>query len=70
MCATATAEEDNQPDELEAVLAYHDGDAEAAIRTLLADCAHLRGQLALASGVISKGFVRGWNPEEERQDVR
>jgi len=30
------------------VLHYHDGDAAAAVRTLLEDCRHLREQLVLA----------------------
>lgn len=34
--------------EVEAVLAWHDEDARAAIATLLLDCQHLRLQLALA----------------------
>ena len=31
--------------DVEAVLAWHDGDARAAIETLLKDCRHLRQQL-------------------------
>ncbi|KOF17897.1 hypothetical protein AC244_16185 [Ensifer adhaerens] len=53
------------PDELAAALAWHDGDAEATIRTLLADCKHLREQLALAEISMSLGFTRGWKPTEE-----
>ena len=44
------------------VLRYHDGDAAAAVRTLLADCRHLREQLALAQMGMSIGFTRGWKP--------
>jgi len=35
-------------DEVASALACHGGDAEATIRTLLADCKHLREQLELA----------------------
>ena len=52
--------------EVQAVLAWHDEDAMAAIRTLLLDCRHLRGQLALAEGLISSGMGRGWRPSFER----
>jgi hypothetical protein len=42
------------------VLRYHDGDADAAVRSLLEDCRHLREQLALTQmgmciGVRSSG---------------
>lgn len=53
-------------DELQEVLAYHDGDALAAVRTLLDDCRHLRGELALAEGAMSAGMTRGWRPTYER----
>ncbi|MBY4613641.1 hypothetical protein [Rhizobium redzepovicii] len=53
--------------EIEAVLAYHHQDAQAAIGTLLGDIQHLRRQLALAEGVMSKGMVRGWLPDYERR---
>ncbi len=33
---------DEIQDEIQAALAWHDGDAEATIRTLLADCGYLR----------------------------
>ncbi|MBY5362747.1 hypothetical protein HFO97_22940 [Rhizobium leguminosarum] len=48
--------------EVEAVLAWHDDNAKAAIRSLLDDCKHLRQQLALAS----RGMARGWAPRYER----
>ena len=54
--------------ELEQVLAYHGGDALAAVQTLLDDCRHLRGELALAEGLMSAGIARGWRPQYERQD--
>ncbi|WP_457584790.1 hypothetical protein [Ensifer canadensis] len=53
---------DQTLDEFAAALAWHDGDAEATIRTLLADCKHLREQLALAEISMSLGFTRGWRP--------
>lgn len=49
-------------DEVEAALAWHDGNARAAIATLLDDCRHLRQQLALTEGAMSRGFTRGWQP--------
>lgn len=54
-------------DEVEAVLAWHDDDAKAAIATLLEDCRHLRRQLALAEGAMSAGMTRGWRPSFERE---
>ncbi|PDT55015.1 MULTISPECIES: hypothetical protein [Sinorhizobium] len=55
-------------DEVASALAWHGGDAEATIRTLLADCKHLREQLALAQIAMGLGFTRGWSPCPERQD--
>lgn len=52
--------------ELEQVLSYHDGDAIAAIETLLDDCRHLRQELTLAESVMSPGMARGWRPSYER----
>lgn len=52
--------------EIEAVLAWHDEDAKAAIATLLADCRHLRQQLAFVEGAMSTGMTRGWKPSYER----
>ena len=48
------------------VLRYHDGDAGAAVRTLLEDCRHLREQLALTQMGMSTGFTRGWTPSFDR----
>lgn len=62
---TQTDDVDQTPDELAAALAWHNGDAEATIRTLLADCKHLREQLALAQISMSLGFTRGWRPGRE-----
>lgn len=52
--------------EVEAVLAWHDDNAKAAIRSLLDDCKHLRQQLALAEGAMSRGMTRGWTPRYKR----
>jgi hypothetical protein len=49
------------------VLEEHGGDARAAISTLLADCGYLRGQLALATGMMGYGFSRGWVPASCRR---
>ncbi len=56
-------------DPIDAALAYHDGDVRATIATLLADCGHLREQLGIAKGCISRGLTRGWTPVLERQDL-
>ncbi|ULR43405.1 hypothetical protein [Rhizobium sp. K102] len=53
-------------DELAEVIAYHRGDMQAAICTLLADLRHLRQQLALAEGAMSRGMARGWRPTYDR----
>lgn len=53
--------------EIDQALAWHDGDARAAIATLLADCAYLRWQLELAGRAMSSGFARGWRPQAERE---
>ena len=52
--------------EFAAALAWHEGDREATIRTLLEDCRHLRDQLALAGASMSIGFARGWRSSLER----
>ncbi len=48
------------------VLTAHDGDAVAAIRSLLEDADFLRDQLFIASSLMSKGIGRGWKPQYER----
>lgn len=53
--------------EIDAVVAFHDGNVRAAITTLLLDCRHLRLQLALAEGAMSRGMTRGWAPTFERR---
>lgn len=55
------------PSEIDEALAWHDGDARAAIATLLADCAYLRWQLDLAGRAMGTGFTRGWRPDPERE---
>lgn len=57
--ASTELEEDTS---LRDALAWHGGDAEATIATLLADCAYLRHQLALTRTAMGRGFVRGWEP--------
>ncbi|MBY3420356.1 hypothetical protein HFN86_09035 [Rhizobium laguerreae] len=52
--------------EIEAVLAWHDDNARAAIGTLLDDIRHLRQQLVLTEGAISRGMTRGWRPSYDR----
>lgn len=54
-------------DDIEASVAWHDGDALATIATHLKDWRHLREQLSLAQGSISAGFFRGWSPSYERK---
>jgi hypothetical protein len=63
----AKDEKDQVRAELEEVLAYHDGNALAAVQTLLADCKHLRGQLAITECAMSRGLTRGWRPKYDRQ---
>jgi hypothetical protein len=54
------------PSELDQVLSHHDGDALAAVQTLLEDCRHLRLQISLAQSAMSPGFTRGWRPSYDR----
>ena len=61
-------EKDEARNALEEVLAYHGGDALAAVQTLLEDCRHLRHELVLAEGAMSTGMTRGWRPSLERKD--
>ncbi|MGR9449164.1 hypothetical protein [Rhizobium leguminosarum] len=63
----AAKKTDEVLDEFQAALAWHDGDAAATIRTLLADCSHLRSQLVTAQACISRGLTRGWMPVLERE---
>ncbi|MBY5831895.1 hypothetical protein HFN47_22470 [Rhizobium leguminosarum] len=56
-----------EDDERDNVIAYHRGDTHAAIDTLLLDIRHLRRQLALAEGAMSRGMTRGWRPDYDRR---
>ncbi|WP_421581154.1 dehydrogenase [Shinella sp. M31] len=51
--------------EIDEALAWHDGDALATIATLLQDCRHLRGQIAICSKAMSRGYTRGWRPDPD-----
>ncbi|PDS29249.1 hypothetical protein [Rhizobium phaseoli] len=53
-------------DEIAEVLAYHKGNAQAAIGTLLGDIRHLRWQLVLTEGAMGRGMTRGWRPTYDR----
>ncbi|KQZ91849.1 hypothetical protein [Agrobacterium tumefaciens] len=66
--ASPKAEFDDARAELQSVLAYHDGDTLAALQSLLTDCRNLRGHLAYAQSLTSKGFVRGWTPKIDQDD--
>ncbi len=52
--------------EVQAALAWHD-DPCATIATLLEDIRHLRTQLVLTEGAMSRGMTRGWTPTFERK---
>lgn len=65
MRAIETQNEDRN--EVDLTLAWHDGNARAAIATLLADCAYLRWQLELAGRAMGSGFTRGWRPAPDRE---
>ncbi|MGN8152765.1 hypothetical protein ACTJK5_10870 [Agrobacterium sp. 22094] len=56
----------SEVDLAESVLTAHNGDALAAIRSLLDDADFLRDQLYIASSLMSKGISRGWRPKYER----
>lgn len=60
--------EESPQDPVDAALAWHDGNARAAIATLIEDCRHLRNQLALAEGAMSRGMTRGWLPSFDRDE--
>ena len=52
----------NYEDEIDQVLAYHDGDVRAAIKALLSDRDFLVKEIEYASLAMSMGFARGWKP--------
>ncbi|MEJ5019363.1 hypothetical protein WH297_06370 [Ochrobactrum vermis] len=58
----AVAQENEYDDEIELVLTYHNGDARAAIETLLKDRDFLVKEIEYASMAMSMGFARGWKP--------
>lgn len=60
--------EATEHDEVEHLIAWHDGDTRRAILTLLEDCRHLRLQLALATVAMGHGYTRGWKPQDERSE--
>jgi hypothetical protein len=53
--------------EVQAALAWHDDNVNATIATLLEDIRHLRHQLALTEGAMSRGMTRGWTPAFDRK---
>ncbi|QNQ39434.1 hypothetical protein [Brucella intermedia] len=58
----AVAQGNEYDDEIELVLAYHKGDARAAIESLLKDRDFLVKEIECASLAMSMGFARGWKP--------
>lgn len=62
----AATQPPTEVDLAESVLRAHDGDAVAAIRSLLLDADFLRDQLFIASSLMSKGISRGWKAQYER----
>lgn len=56
MSATQPTRSQSEHDEVEHLIAWHDGDLRAAIHTLLEDRRHLRNELALATAAISVGL--------------
>lgn len=50
------------------ILEAHNGDAVAAIRSLLLDADFLRDQLWIAASLMSSGISRGWKPQYERSE--
>lgn len=55
-----------EPDLAVSILKAAGGDPLVAIRSLLLDADFLRGQLFIASALMSKGIGRGWRPQYER----
>ncbi|WP_373465568.1 MULTISPECIES: hypothetical protein [Agrobacterium] len=49
------------------VIQCHDGDAKAAVETLLDEIEHLQQQLSVAVAAMGRGFTRGWIPNGERE---
>ncbi|MCR6498669.1 hypothetical protein MUO32_06490 [Shinella sp. CPCC 101442] len=63
---TSSLENSSDDNAVRRALEEHHGNAHAAIAALLADCGHLRGQLALASRMMGYGYSRGWVPDPDR----
>jgi hypothetical protein len=59
-------EPDEEALELAEILKDHGGDAVAAVKTLLADCRHLRNEMLTLDLCRSRGYARGWTPKFER----
>lgn len=67
MSAEARQIDQSAPADLaQSILDAHDGDALAALRTVIDDATYLHDQLYTASRLISPGFVRGWRPKLQR----
>ncbi len=49
------------------VIQCHDGDAKAAVESLLDEIEHLQQQLSVAVAAMGRGFTRGWIPNGERE---
>jgi len=58
----ALAQKEGYEDEINLVLAYHNGDVRAAIEALLKDRDFLMKEIEYASLAMSMGFARGWKP--------
>ncbi|WP_245339514.1 hypothetical protein [Rhizobium sp. CIAT894] len=54
-----TLAEETLREEVDAVVAFHDGNVRAAITTLLLDCRHLRLQLALTEEMTGRSPAAG-----------
>jgi hypothetical protein len=48
--------------EASAIIGYHDGNAAAAVVTLLIERDDLLERLAIARIVMGEGYTRGWKP--------
>lgn len=49
------------------VLEVHEGDAIAALRSVIADAAFLHDELMTAAGLLGYGIGRGWTPSFQRK---
>lgn len=58
-------DDDQARAELEDVLAYHHGDALAAVQSLLADCRNLKAHIDTYEKITGRGYTRGWKPKYE-----